>query len=335
MTQRSSSRPPFAWVEKDFGEDVLPGKRRLAAALQGICRHLVVTTPEGVTPARPTQAQAAKYLHVSETTLLRYLKGERVPPEKGAARIYDTACRDAGGGQKLGITREKLLELRERAEQERCANCSRSRDAVHAAGQKLRALRKTHEELKETHEELERSAAEQERELRELRQHAIALKQEVRRLKAAQPTPAREAGPQKFRVAEHPATLLPVPRRQGDRQQSKNEALAARDVGRRAEELLHSGRPDSTLALLRHTAEACAPLEMALLVRLLRTREQAELADNLVHIYARDRTDQDVVRAALLLHEHQATADAEALLRTAAAHPGSALSRGDGSGSTR
>ncbi|MGP2439691.1 hypothetical protein [Streptomyces sp. JW3] len=328
MAQRSSSRPPFAWTEKDFGEDVLPDKRRLAAALQEICRHLVVTTPEGVTPARPTQAQAAKYLHVSETTLLRYLKGERVPPEKGAARIYDTACRDAGGGQKLGITKRKLLELRARAEQERCANCSRSRDAVRAAGQKLRALQ-------ETHEEFERSAAEQDQELRNLRQHATALKQEMQLMKAAQPIPASEAGPRKSPMAARPATLLPVPRRQGDRQQSKNEALAARSVGRRAEELLHGGRPDSILALLRHTAEAYAPLEMALLVRLLRTREQAELADNLVHIYARDRTDQDVVRAALMLHEHQAVTDAEALLRTAAAHPGSALSRTDGSGSPR
>lgn len=328
MTQRSASRRPFAWTEKELDEDVLPDRRQFATALQEVCRHLVVTTPDGVTPTRPTQAQAAEYLHVSETTLTRYLQGERIPPEKGAARIYDTACRDAGGSQNVGITRDELLELRKRAEQERCANCSRHRDAARAAGQKLRALQATHEQL-------ERSAAERDRELRKLRQHAAVLKQEAQQVKAAQPIPASDAGPQKFPVAARPATLLPVPRRQGDRQQSESEALAARTADRRAEELLHGGRPDSTLALLRHTAEAYSPLEVALLVRVLRTREQDELAANLMHIYARDRTDQDVVRAALILHEQQAVADAEALLRTAAAHPGSALSRTDGSGPPR
>ncbi|MGW0813777.1 hypothetical protein ACWD00_11075 [Streptomyces viridiviolaceus] len=328
MTQRNASRRPFAWTEKELDEDLLPDRRQFATALQKVCRHLVVTTPNGVTPTRPTQAQAAKYLHVSETTLTRYLQGERIPPEEGAARIYDTACRDAGGSQNVGITREEFLELRKRAEQERCANCSRHRHAARAAGQKLRALQ-------ETHEQLERSAAERDRELRKLRQHAAVLKQGAQQVKAAQPIPVSEAGPQKFPVAARPATLLPVPRRQGDRQQSKNEALAARTVGRRAEELLHSGRPDSTLALLRHTAEAYSPLEVALLVGLLRTQEHDELAANLVHIYARDRTDLDVVRAALILHEQQAVADAEALLRTAAAHPGSALSRADESGPPR
>lgn len=334
MAQRNSSRS-FAWTEKDLSEDVLPDKRQLALALQNICRHLAVATPEGVTLARPTQAQAAKYLHVSETTLTRYLKGERIPPNEQASRIYDIACRDAGGSQALGITRAGLLELRGRAEQERCANCSRSREAVRAAGQKLRTLQETYDELQETHEKLAQSAAEQGRELRELRQHAAGLKQEIQRVKAAQPIPASKAGPRKFPVAARLATLLPVPRRLGDRQQSTNEALAARAVGRRAEELLHGGRPDTTLALLRHTAEAYSPVEVALMIGLLRTREQDELADNLVHIYARDRADQDVMRAALVLHEQQAVADAEALLRTAAAHPGSALSRAGRSGPPR
>ncbi|WP_143652598.1 helix-turn-helix domain-containing protein [Streptomyces sp. 13-12-16] len=328
MTQRSTSRRPFAWTEKKLDEDVLPDRRRFATALQEVCRHLVVTAPDGVTPTRPTQAQAAKYLNVSETTLTRYLQGERIPPEKGAARIYDIACQDAGGGQNVGITRERFLELRKRAEQERCANCSRHRDAVRAAGQKLRTLQ-------ETHEQLERSAAERDRELRKLRQHAAVLKQEAQQVKVGQLTSLSEAGPQELPVAAHPATLLPVPRRQGDRQQSKNETLAARHVGRRAEELRHGGRPDSTLALLRHTAEAYTPLEVALLVTLLRTRRLDELADNLVHIYARDRTDQDVVRAALILHEQQAITDAEVLLRIAVAYPGPAFSRADGFGSPR
>ncbi|MDX3401066.1 MULTISPECIES: hypothetical protein [Streptomyces] len=323
MAARSSSRRPFAWTEKQLDRDVLPDHRQLAVALQEVCRHLVITTPEGLPPTHPTQAQAARYLHVSETALTRYLQGQRVPPEKGAAVIFDTACRDAGG-QNVGISREEFLELRAKAEQERCANCSRHRkqrrDAVHAAGQKLRALQ-------DTNEGLERSTAEQARELGLLRQHVAALKQEAQRAKSVQPIPISEAGPQELPAATRPATLLPVPRRQRDRQQSRNRDLAARDVGRRAEELLRDGRPDSTLALLRHTAEAYTPLEVALLVTLLRTQGQDELTDNLVHIFARDRNDHEVVRAALVLHEREAVADAEALLRTAAAHPGSAVSR--------
>lgn len=65
--------------------------------------------------------------------------------------------------------------------------------------------------------------------------------------------------------------------------------------------------------------EACTSQEMALLVALLRSRGQDELAGNFVHIYARDRSDRDVLRAALVLHEQDVVADAEALLRAAAA----------------
>ncbi|MBZ6173353.1 hypothetical protein KVH24_12055 [Streptomyces olivaceus] len=321
MAAHSTGRSPFAWTEKKFHEDVLPYKRQLAAALQEVCRHLVVKTPEGLTLTHPTQAQAATYLHVSETTLTRYLYGQRVPPQGGAIAIFDRACRDAGGSQNVAVTRERLLELRRRAEQERCANCSRHSDAVRAATHKLR-------ELQETNAQLERSAAEQAQELGELRQHAAALRQEARREKTAEPVPASEAGPQMVRGTSRLATLLPVPPHQADRQHVKNGASPTRNVGRRAEELLHGGRPDSTLALLRHTAEAYTPSEVALLVALLRVQGQHELTDNLVHIYARDRDDQDVVRAALVLHEQQAVADAEALLRTAASHPGPAGSRG-------
>ncbi|MFG3161418.1 hypothetical protein ACGFY8_16215 [Streptomyces sp. NPDC048232] len=324
MAARSSSRRPFAWTEKEVDESVPPDRRRLAAALQSICRHLTVTAPHGAVVTHPTQAQAAEYLHVSETALTRYLQGRRIPPAGVAALIFDIACQDAGSSHIIRTTKDELLELRARAEQERCSNCSRHRDAARVAGQKLRALQ-------ESHERLERSAVERARELTELRQRTAALKQETQRARASDPTPVGEAGPRTVQGAARAATLLPVPPRRGDRQQSKSETLAARNVGHRAEELLRGGRPDSTLALLRHTAEAYTPVEVALLVALLRTWEQDTLADNLVHIYARDRNDQDVVRAALMLHEQQAVTDAEALLRTAAAHPGSALSRTEGS----
>ncbi|MGI5394701.1 hypothetical protein [Streptomyces sp. CA-251251] len=316
MTARSTSRLPFAWTDKAFHEDVLPDKRRLATALQRICRRLTIRTPDGVTPTHPTQAQAATYLRISETALTRYLRAQHVPAYEVTAFIFDTACRDAGGEQNLGITREDLLELRAHAEQERCGNCSRHRQAVRTAEQELKAIRK----------KLQRSEEEKATELREARQHASALKREAQRARTEYPVaqPVLEAGPQRDQRAAQAATQLPVPRRQGDRQQGIKEAAAASVIARRAEELLQDGRPDSTLALLRHTAEAYTSAEMAALVPLLRTRGQHELVANLVHIYGRDRTDRDVVQAALLLHQHNAVKDAEALLRAAAARLGPA-----------
>jgi transcriptional regulator with XRE-family HTH domain len=316
MTARSSTRRPFAWTEKEFHEDVLPDKRRLAAALQRICRRLVIKSPDGEVLGSPTQAQAAEYLRVSETSLTRYLQGRYVPAAEVVVSIFDTACQDAGGEQNLGITRDELLERHARAEQERCANCARHREAVRAAGQKLRALQKTQEGL-------ERAAEEKARELRELRQRASALKQEAQKTQAAQPGP--EAGLRKGREAARAATLLPVPPSAGDRQQREKAPAAAPGIIRRAEELVAGGRPDSVLALLRHTAEAYTPTEIALLVAVLRTRGQDDLAGNLVHIYGRDRSDRDIVRTALVLHEHHAVTDAEALLRAAAGRPTAAL----------
>ncbi|GGV56106.1 hypothetical protein GCM10010294_01400 [Streptomyces griseoloalbus] len=314
MAARSSSRRPFAWTEKNLHEDVLPDKRRLAMTLQEICRHLVIKSADGVTLTHPTQAQAAEHLKISETSLTRYLKGQYVPAAQVTASLFDTARRDAGDGRSLGITREKLLELRAQAEQERCGNCARHREAVRVAGQKLKAAR-------ETQERLEQTAEERDAQLRALRQHASVLKKEAQRARSIQP--GAEAGLQKGRRAAQSATLLPVPRRRGDRQQSGNEVAAAQRITRRAEELLRGGRPDSILALLRHTVEAYTSVEIALLVSLLRTSGQHQLVGNLVHIYGRDRSDRDVVRAALILHEQDAVADAEALLRSAAARPGS------------
>ncbi|GGL71522.1 hypothetical protein GCM10010129_13960 [Streptomyces fumigatiscleroticus] len=321
MVARSGNRPPFTWTKKDFPDNVLPDKRRLAGALQEICRHLVIKSADGTVLTHPTQAQAASHLNISETSLSRYLKGQYVPAAQVTASIFDRACGDAGGGQNLSITRKELLELRMRAAEERCGNCSLHREAARAAEQKLQAVQ-------DAQEEFQRMAEATAGELRELRRQAIALEERqatalkeetgAQQARTVQP----EAGPQKVREAARVATLLPVPRRQGDRQQSENETAAAQAAASRAEVLLRGGRPDSMLALLRHTAEAYAPVEVALLVTLLRMHGQHELADNLVHIYGRDRSDQDAVRAALVLHEQEAVADAEALLRAAAAHPG-------------
>ncbi|MCT7351334.1 hypothetical protein N4P33_04015 [Streptomyces sp. 15-116A] len=322
MAARRTSRRPFAWTEKDFPDDVFQDKRRFGAALQEICRHFVIRSADGAPLTHPTQAQAAGYLNVSESALTRYLRGQHVPPRATALLIFETACRDAGGEQNLPVTREKLLELHAKAEQERCGNCSRHREAERVAQERLRALQ-------ENQERLERAAAEDAAELRELRRQATVLKREAQLARTIKPVaqPGSRAGSRKVAMSARAATLLPVPRRRRDRQLSKNERSAARHIALRAEELLHGGRPDSTLALLRHTAEAYTPVELATLITVLRMREQHKLADNLVHIYGRDRTDHDVVQAALLLHEHEAAKDAESLLRTAAAHPGPATSQ--------
>ncbi|MEU3199083.1 hypothetical protein [Streptomyces sp. NPDC006996] len=316
MAAHSNRRTPFAWTEKGLGDDVPPDRQRLAFALQEMCRRLTVRTPEGEALTHPTQAQAAKHLKISETALTRYLHGQHVPADKVTVYLYDTACRDAGGQQNLGIAKKELLALRARAAQERCGNCSRHREAARAAGQKLKLLQ-------ENQQELERTAEEKSRELRAARQQVSVLKQETQRARNAQPVP--EAGPQEGRTAATAATLLPVRRRQGDRQQSKNETAAALSIASRVKELLSGGRPDSTLALLLHTVEASSPAEIALSVALLRTMSEHELAGNLVHIYGRERSDRDVVHTALKLHEQDAVADAEALLHAATLRPRSAI----------
>ncbi|MEU0576248.1 hypothetical protein ABZ465_02850 [Streptomyces griseoincarnatus] len=310
MAARSNSGKPFAWTEKDFHDGASPARRQLAVTLQQLCRHLAIKSSDGGTvPTHPTQAQAAKYLHVSESSLTRYLTGQYVPPEKAVTLIFDTACRDAGGDQGLGVTKKHLLELRALAERERCANCAGHREDARAA---RRALEASIEERKR----LTKEAEDQSAELRTLRQRHSALRRETLRIRRS-----AEAGPRNRQPEELTATPLPVPQQNRDRQRSLRDASAAQRIRRRAEELAGGGQPDRVLALLRHTVEACTSQEMALLVALLRSRGQDELAGNFVHIYARDRSDRDVLRAALVLHEQDVVADAEALLRAAAARP--------------
>ncbi|MER7737426.1 hypothetical protein ABTX34_03685 [Streptomyces sp. NPDC096538] len=310
MAARSSSRHPFAWTEKDFHNDASPVRRQLAMSLRQICRHLVIKSPDGSTVlTHPTQAQAAKHLYVGESSLTRYLTGQYVPSEKVVTAIFEIARRDAGGEQGVGITKEHLLELRALAEQERCGNCARHSEEARAARQELEAS------LAEQ-KRLSKEAEDQDAELRALRQRYSLLRRESLRIH-----PAAEAGPQDRRPEELAATPLPVPPRDRDRQRRMNDVLAARRIGRRAEELAGGGQPDRVLALLRHTVEACTSQEMALLVAVLRSKGQDELAGNFVHIYGRDRSDRDVLRAALVLHEQDVAADAEALLRAAAARP--------------
>lgn len=310
MAARSNSGEPFAWTKKDFHNNASPVRRQLATALRKVCRHLAVTSPDGATVlTHPTQAQAAKYLHVSESSLTRYLTGQYVPPEEAATSIFEIACRDAGGEQGLGVTKKHLLDLRAQAEQERCANCARHREDARTARQELEASL-------EEQKRLTKEAEDQGAELRTLRQRYSALMRETLRIRRSV-----DAGPRNRRPEELTATPLPVPQQNRDRQRSMKDASAAQRIRRRAEELAGGGQPDRVLALLRHTVEACTSQEMALLVAMLRSSGQDELAGNFVHIYARDRSDRDVLRAALVLHEQDVVADAEALLRAASARP--------------
>lgn len=72
------------------------------------------------------------------------------------------------------------------------------------------------------------------------------------------------------------------------------------------------------MPLLHHTVSTLSHAEVAALLCLLRHQEERELADNLIHIYGRDQSHQDVVRVALELHERGAPDDAGALLRVRA-----------------
>ncbi|GAA2419817.1 hypothetical protein [Streptomyces glaucus] len=94
--------------------------------------------------------------------------------------------------------------------------------------------------------------------------------------------------------------------------------MAARNLALRASELQSGSRQGNAVPLLRHTAESLGHAEIATLLCLLRQQEQTELADNLIHIYGRDRSHQDVVQVAVELHRHGAQEDAGALLRVRA-----------------
>ncbi|OOQ52218.1 hypothetical protein AFM16_14965 [Streptomyces antibioticus] len=69
------------------------------------------------------------------------------------------------------------------------------------------------------------------------------------------------------------------------------------------------------LSLLHHTVRTLSHAEIASLMCLLRHQQERELADNLIHIYGRDQSHQDVIQVALHLHERGAPDDAGTLLR--------------------
>jgi septal ring factor EnvC (AmiA/AmiB activator) len=227
-----------------------------------------------------------------------------VPRFHSVEHLYKTACADAGGEHALGISLDDLRKLHEAASDERCQGCvdlrSQLADAISqavTAEAEIAALR--------------RSASGDTAELESLRREVKSLKDAVSELKAAR------AGLQARLTIQATLAPLPVPRRRGDRQRSKNDVSAARQVAKRAAELRSDGRQDAALTLLRHTAEVLSPVETATLFRALRQQQQNELVDNLIHIYGRDHRDQEVMHVTWELHKQGLPDDAGALLRAA------------------
>ncbi|ANP55314.1 DNA repair exonuclease SbcCD ATPase subunit [Streptomyces griseochromogenes] len=296
----------------------------------------------------------ADHLKCSETSLSRFLSGQSVP--RSVDFIYKKACADAGGGDVLGISFDELEKLREQAWAERCHSCvalRAERDAlveqVADAQAELTGLRKAAardaaelaalrqdaqsfvavqaerdaliEQVKDAQAELtglRKTAARDAAELAALRQQVRSFNEALLELReSVTELRATRAGLQARLAAQASLTLLPVPRRRGDRQQSGIDASAARRVAQQAAELHDDGRQGAALSLLRHTTDVLSPLETATLLQALRRQQQNKLADNVIHIYGRDHHDQDVLQVTLELHKLGAPDDAGALLRAA------------------
>ncbi|BDH03603.1 hypothetical protein HEK131_08300 [Streptomyces seoulensis] len=194
---------------------------------------------------------------------------------------------DAGGEKRVGISLPELRKLRRQAEAERrCSDCATLRTRTAPSRQ-----------------------AEDDRTL---------LRQEVNRLRAAVANLKESRAGLRARLAVRASsTPLPVPRRRGDRQQLANDKAAVRQLASRAQDVHAADSPAAALIMLRQTAEALSPLEMAGLLLLLRKQEQDDLADDLIRIYGRDQDIHEVMHAALSLHEQGALGDAGELMRAA------------------
>ncbi|MEV0179571.1 helix-turn-helix domain-containing protein [Streptomyces sp. NPDC050625] len=304
MTRGGVVARTCGWLDKEFRSDVPPGKRALALAMQRLCHHIAAAVPGKSVEAGPTQAEVAKHLNCSETSLSRFLSGQSVPRDRDLEYFYKSACTDAGGEDILGISFDELEKLREQAWAERCQSCV-------ALRAERDALTKQAEGAQAEVASLRNAATRDAAELAALRQEVRSLRDSVAELRATR------AGLQARLAAQASVAPLPVPRRKGDRQRSRTDASAARRVAQQATELHRDGRRQAALDLLRHTTDVLSPLETASLLQALRHQQQNELADNVIHIYGRDHHDQDILQVTLELHRQGAPDDAGALLRAA------------------
>ncbi|MEU6090563.1 helix-turn-helix transcriptional regulator [Streptomyces sp. NPDC047085] len=271
----------------------------------------------------PTQAEAAKRLGCTADMLSRYLNRLRVPGRDFVERLYKEACADAAAsGQNVGFTREALLALHASAAGERrgCEHCPELGGRIDSLTQQLNApcpACMAHQREQET---CRRQRKQDAMRLRSAKREAARLRAAVTDMKAEQAEMlANEAGlRERLAAAQATRTLLPVPRRPGDRQQSMKDVSAARQLVAQAGELDSDGREDLAFTLLRQsTTELLTPAETAQVVVELRQRERGRLADDLIHVYGRDQEKEDVMAVALELHKEGATDDAGAILRAA------------------
>ncbi|MGW0335421.1 hypothetical protein ACWD0J_26720 [Streptomyces sp. NPDC003011] len=298
MTYTDGSTVP-RWIDKEFRSNVPPGRQALAKALQEVCRHL---TPVKSTRNRITQAKAAEHLRCSESALSRALSGQSLPGLDLVESFFKQACADAGGEDAVGVSLEQLRGLHGAARTEKCQDCVALEEEIDDLARRL-------QEREDECSALRQAVAEMD----VLRREAAEQKAVVAKLKATR------AGLQARLATQTSSAPLPVPRRKGDRQRSWNDMAAARLIAHQAGELERERGPETALTLLRQTTEALSPPEMATLLILLRQQQDDRLADNVIHIYGRDQSYQDVLHATLALHEHGAIKDAGAMLRAALA----------------
>lgn len=302
MTQGGDVTAELGWIDKEFQDDVPPGRRALAVALQGLCHHLrpaISPTPSG---RLLSQASAADRLLSNASSLSRFLSGKTVPGPEFLERLHKEACSDAGGGDEaVGVTLDELTDLRTRAAAERrCHTCAGLSKRIDSLTRQLHSTRSECVTLQENTAELA-----------SIRQRTAALEASVAKLEAAR------AGLQARLAAQSARKPLPVPRRKGDRQRMQKDVAAVRQLAEQAKEMHREGRQDAALTLLRQTTEVLSPVETAIVLCLLRQQQQDHLADNLIHIYGRDQAEQDIMQVALELHEQGSPDDAGAILRAA------------------
>lgn len=132
----------------------------------------------------------------------------------------------------------------------------------------------------------------------------------------------REAGlVQELTKVQRRAVHPPVPVSAGDRRRSQNDITGAKRIAKIAAELRYQGKPDEALALLADTAGSLTPLESAASIVILRGQHEKELADAMLCIYGRERPEQEIIQAAVKLHDSGMASDAAAMLRAATKRP--------------
>ncbi|NUV60003.1 helix-turn-helix domain-containing protein [Streptomyces sp. CAI-85] len=333
------SRPGQGWVAKTISSDVPPGKRELALRIQQLCRHLTGESGAKKGILKPTQAQAAKRLGISETSLSRFLSGYSVPAMELLALIHASAREDAASDFPADITLADLRNLRDRANADHCDSCVTLRAELEQLGERSRkgspqtpaavvgpadistegthprsiVMRLTQQlgTLEAQRDQLQQRCDHSEAE-------ADRLRAEIAQLGSRLASAAARGAGLKSRPAAAAASQsdpLPVPPSARDRQRTASAGRAAGNIAAKAGALQRGGRQGSMLSLLHHTVRTLSHAEIAALMCLLRHQQERELADNLIHIYGRDQSHQDVVQVALELHERGAPDDAGTLLR--------------------